>query len=44
MSLPPVPSAPNETKPFPSPPKGSGISRFHNGRHRNVWCLGVSSW
>ncbi|GBN61931.1 hypothetical protein AVEN_204351-1 [Araneus ventricosus] len=22
----------------------SGISRFHNNRHRHVWCLGFFSW
>ncbi|GBM98067.1 hypothetical protein AVEN_121493-1 [Araneus ventricosus] len=32
-------SARNEIMPFPSPPKCSGISRFHNDRHRHVWCL-----
>ncbi|GBL80940.1 hypothetical protein AVEN_26344-1 [Araneus ventricosus] len=42
MRLPPVLSVPNEMKPFPSPPKCSGISRFHNDRHRHVWCLGFS--
>ncbi|GBN60161.1 hypothetical protein AVEN_250039-1, partial [Araneus ventricosus] len=35
MRLPAVLSAPNEIKPFPSPPKCSGISRFHNDRHRD---------
>ncbi|GBL78097.1 hypothetical protein AVEN_267604-1 [Araneus ventricosus] len=30
------PSVPNEIKPFPSPPKCSGISRFHND-HSRVW-------
>ncbi|GBM31189.1 hypothetical protein AVEN_242603-1 [Araneus ventricosus] len=42
MGLPPVPSAPNEIKSFTSPPKWSGICRFHNDRHRYVWCLGFS--
>ncbi|GBO28414.1 hypothetical protein AVEN_242355-1 [Araneus ventricosus] len=35
---------PNEIKPFPSLPKCSGISRFHNDRHRHVWCRGFLSW
>ncbi|GBM55575.1 hypothetical protein AVEN_74533-1 [Araneus ventricosus] len=34
--LPSVLSAPNEIKPFSSPPKCSGISRFHNDLHRQV--------
>ncbi|GBM23013.1 hypothetical protein AVEN_19856-1 [Araneus ventricosus] len=44
MRLPPVLSTPNETKPFPSPSKCSGISRFYNDRHKHVWCLGFFSW
>ncbi|GBN18842.1 hypothetical protein AVEN_73221-1 [Araneus ventricosus] len=43
MRPPPALSAPNQTKPFPSPPKCSGISRFHNDRRRHVWCLGIFS-
>ncbi|GBN21699.1 hypothetical protein AVEN_201574-1 [Araneus ventricosus] len=39
----PVLPTPTEIKPFPSPPKCYGISRFHNNRHRHVWCLGFSS-
>ncbi|GBN62202.1 hypothetical protein AVEN_137849-1 [Araneus ventricosus] len=42
MRIPSVLSAPNEIKPFPSPPKCSGISRSHDARHRYVWCLGFS--
>ncbi|GBM16949.1 hypothetical protein AVEN_267336-1 [Araneus ventricosus] len=44
MRLPPVLNTPNERKPFPSPPKCSGISRFYDNRHRYVWCLGFFSW
>ncbi|GBM73987.1 hypothetical protein AVEN_121795-1 [Araneus ventricosus] len=42
MRLQSVLSAPNEINPFPSLPKCSGISRFHN--YHRVWCLGASSW
>ncbi|GBN99670.1 hypothetical protein AVEN_127132-1 [Araneus ventricosus] len=38
------PSAPNEIQPFPSPPKCSGIARFHNDRHRHIWCQRFFSW
>ncbi|GBO18943.1 hypothetical protein AVEN_46421-1 [Araneus ventricosus] len=44
MRLPPVLPAPNEIKPFPSPPKCSGISRFRNDSHLHVWCLGFFLW
>ncbi|GBN66450.1 hypothetical protein AVEN_272201-1 [Araneus ventricosus] len=36
MRRPSVLPTPNEMKPFSSPPKCSGISRFHNDRHRDV--------
>ncbi|GBN83109.1 hypothetical protein AVEN_18803-1 [Araneus ventricosus] len=44
MRLPPVPSARNEIQPVLSPLKCSGISCFHNDRHRYVWCLVFFLW